>query len=89
MSDIINQPIFDLDEADKLAEIHKIGLKVPTPPAKLAEPKLSDNAWYIGKTRYARRDKNGVPVESPKELFWRVAYNIATAERLYLSLIHI
>jgi len=77
------QPILDLDEADKLAEIHKIGCEVPAPPAKLAEPKLSENSWYIGKTRYARRDSNGNPVETPKELFWRVAYNIATAERLY------
>lgn len=78
-----NQPILDLGEAEKLDEIHKIGLKVPSPPAKLAEPKLSENAWYIGKTRYAKRDSVGNPIETPRELFWRVAYNIATADRLY------
>jgi ribonucleoside-diphosphate reductase alpha chain len=78
-----NQPILDLGDAEKLDEIHAIGLNVPPPPAKLAEPKLSENAWYIGKTRYAKRDKDGNPVESPRELFWRVAYNIATADRLY------
>ena len=78
------QPILDLDdEAIKLAEIHKIGREIPTPPSKLAEPKLSENAWYIGRTRYARRDVDGTPIETAKELFWRVAYNIATAERLY------
>ncbi len=79
----VNQPILDLDEADKLDEIHKIGLQVPPPPAKLAEPKLSENSWYIGRTRYAKRDASGAPIETPKELFWRVAYNIATADRLY------
>ena len=78
-----DQPILDLGDSQKLDEIHKIGLNVPPPPAKLAEPKLSDNAWYIGKTRYAKRDSTGTPVETPRELFWRVAYNIATADRLY------
>ncbi len=78
-----DQPILDLGETEKLDEIHKIGLKIPTPPARLAEPKLSENAWYIGKTRYAKRDNSGNPTESPRELFWRVAYNIATADRLY------
>jgi ribonucleoside-diphosphate reductase alpha chain len=78
-----NQSETLFNEAEKLAEIHKIGREIPTVPATLAEPKLSENAWYIGKTRYARRDTKGTPIESPKELFWRVAYNIATAERLY------
>lgn len=77
------QPILDLDDTKKLDEIHKIGLDIPSPPTRLAEPKLSENSWYIGKTRYARRDSAGNPIESPRELFWRVAYNIATADRLY------
>ena len=81
----IDQPILDLGDAEKLDEIHRIGCNVPTPPTKLAEPKLSENAWYIGKTRYAKRDSTGNPIETPRELFWRVAYNIATADRLYGS----
>lgn len=83
MADTQKQPILGLDTADRLDEIHEIGQKIPTPPSKLAEPKLSENSWYIGKTRYARRDASGNPIESPKELFWRVAYNMATADRLY------
>lgn len=82
MKEIV-QPTLDLNEVERLAEIHKIGLTIPKPPANLPEPKLSENAWYIGRTRYARRDSTGKPAETPKELFWRVAYNIATAERLY------
>lgn len=77
------QPEIFFDEAEKLVEIHEIGCKIPVAPSTLAEPKLSENAWYIGKTRYARRDASGTPIESPKELFWRVAYNIAAADRLY------
>ena len=77
------QPTLELNETERLAEIHKIGCDVPKPPDTLPEPKLSENAWYIGRTRYARRDSKGIPIETPKELFWRVAYNIATAELLY------
>jgi len=72
-----------MSNTDRYAEIYKIGQKVPPPPSKLAEPKLSENAWYIGKTRYAKRDNAGNPVETARELFWRVAYNIASADRLY------
>lgn len=77
------QPILGLEESKRLQEIYKIGAEIPAPPARLAEPKLSENSWYIGKTRYARRDKSGNPIESPKEMFWRVAYNVATSDRLY------
>lgn len=77
------QPILALGDAEKLVEVHNIGYEIPLAPASLSEPKLSENAWYIGKTRYSRRDAKGNYVESPKQLFWRVAYNIATADRLY------
>lgn len=79
----IAQKVVALSEAEKLAEIYKIGREIPPVPATLAEPKLSENSWYIGSTRYARRDAAGNPIETPKQLFWRVAYNIATADRLY------
>ena len=82
MKEIV-QSTLGLNENERLDEIHKIGLVIPKAPDSLPEPKLSENSWYIGRTRYARRDSKGVPSETPKELFWRVAYNIATAERLY------
>ena len=72
-----------LSEADNLAKIYEIGRDIPAVPATLAEPKLSKNSWYIGSTRYARKDETGKPIETPKEMFWRVAYNIATADRIY------
>jgi len=65
-------------------DVRKIGRKIPPPPKNLFEPTLSENASYIAKTRYAFRDESGEPKESAKELFWRVAYYIAAADRLYL-----
>lgn len=78
-----NEPNINLIDEDRLIEVQKIGHNIMPTPNNLAEPKLSENAWYIGKTRYSRRDKDGNPIESAKDLFWRVAYNIATADRLY------
>lgn len=76
-------PISDLSEAERLSTIHRIGCEIPVAAESLPEPKLSENARYISDTRYSRRDADGNPVETPKDLMWRVAYNIATADRLY------
>lgn len=64
----------------ELEEIWKIGQNIPLPPADLPGPTLSENAVYIGKTRYAKRDAGGNPIEDSKGMFWRVAYNIAVAD---------
>lgn len=61
----------------------KAGRQIPKAPADLFEPTLSENAAYIAKTRYAFRDEKGEPVETPKDLFWRVAYYIGAADRIY------
>ncbi len=61
------------------------GRNIPQPPADLIEPALSENAAYIAKTRYSFRDETGEPIETPKELFWRVAYYIGAADRIYGS----
>ena len=78
-----NQSEVLFNESEKIAEIQDLGKKIPAALANLPEPKMSENAWYIGKTRYARRDEDGNAIESAKDMFWRVAYNIATADRLY------
>ena len=61
----------------------KFGRKIPRVPKNLLEPTLSENAAYIAQTRYAFRNEKGKPIETPKEIFWRVAYYIAAADRLY------
>ncbi len=64
-------------------EARKIGRKIPVALKGLIEPEISENATYIARTRYAFRDDAGEPIESPKQLFWRVAYYIGAADRLY------
>lgn len=71
------------EDRERLEELYILGKQIPAAPDDLPEPNYSDNAWYIGKTRYAFRDKAGNPIESPKQMLWRICYNIATAERLY------
>src|SRR3989338_2235844 len=63
----------------------RVGRKIPKAPKDLISPALSENAVYIAKTRYAFRNEKGEPKETPRELFWRVAYYIAAADNIYSS----
>jgi len=47
--------------------------------------KLSDNALRVLKKRYLTKDEEGKIVETPQELFRRVARHIASAEHVYDS----
>ncbi len=76
-------PVESPEARDRLTELYAIGKQIPEVPADLIDPQFSENAWYIGRTRYARRNASGESIETPREVLWRVAYNVATAERLY------
>ena len=52
------------------------------PPA-LVEPVLTANAAVVLKKRYQRKSCADGRVESPRELFWRVASSIAEEEEKY------
>jgi len=49
----------------------------------MSEPKLTENALTILNRRYLKKDKKGSVVETPEEMFRRVAQNVAEADRLY------
>ncbi|MEX2028373.1 MAG: adenosylcobalamin-dependent ribonucleoside-diphosphate reductase [Candidatus Curtissbacteria bacterium] len=65
------------------AKARKVGLAISKTPKDLLQPALSENAAYIAKTRYAFRNDQGEPIESPKDMFWRIAYYIGAAETIY------
>lgn len=44
------------------------------------EPKIGPNSLEIAKKRYLRTDMKGRIIESPGEMFWRVAKHVAKAE---------
>ncbi len=62
--------------------MERLEKRVPGLESWLA-PQLSDNAVRVLERRYLSRDEDGKPVETPKELFARVALNVAQAEALY------
>jgi ribonucleoside-diphosphate reductase alpha chain len=55
---------------------------LPTPPMPqdLKGVVLTDNARQVLTRRYVRRGKDGSPVETVEEMFWRVAYHVANSE---------
>ena len=44
---------------------------------------LSENALKVLEKRYLRKDKNGKVIETPEEMFRRVAHDIAEADKKY------
>lgn len=52
-------------------------------PTDLPEPELSSNARIVLEKRYLRKNEQGQLLENPRQMFWRVASKIASAEENY------
>jgi ribonucleoside-diphosphate reductase alpha chain len=52
-------------------------------PHDLPLPKFSENALTVLRKRYLLKNEEGLPVEEPWEMFWRVASDVAKASRRY------
>jgi ribonucleoside-diphosphate reductase alpha chain len=68
--------------ATTLAQGREVELPV-TPPAELPDPDLTENALTVLERRYLVKDDAMRPVETPRELFWRVARTIAAIDARY------
>lgn len=55
----------------------------PSPRSAGGTIKLSTNARVVLERRYLKKDHQGKPIETPEDLFRRVALFIASAEKLY------
>lgn len=62
--------------------IKKVG-KRPQRPEDLSVGVWSDQAKKVLQERYLVKDDGGEPLETPEDMCWRVAWDIATAESLW------
>ena len=80
----LNNKNFKVDlRSGKREKAREIGRNIPSAPKDLIDPQLSKNAAYIAKTRYAFRNEKGEPIETPKDMFWRIAHYISAADTIY------
>ena len=52
-------------------------------PEGLPSISLTENSIQVLTKRYVRRGEDGKPIETIDEMFWRVAYHVALAEKNY------
>ena len=81
-------PMVKLEASTKPAVKKPLKVKEPanTPEGDITRSlSLNDNARQVLEKRYLKKDKNGKVVETPEEMFSRVAIAIAEAELVYDS----
>lgn len=61
----------------------EINQRVKNIKDELREPEVSENAKYIAETRYALKNEEGKSTEKVKDIFFRVAENIAKGDLVF------
>jgi len=69
------------EETQPKAEENAMPVKTETQPT--SGMNLTENALRVLKKRYLKKDKQGQAIETPEEMFHRVAQTIASAELIY------
>jgi ribonucleoside-diphosphate reductase alpha chain len=67
----------------RVASVKEDLYSTPPMPEDLPAVELTENARQVLVRRYVRRGKDGLPVETPDEMFWRVSYHVAKIEKLW------
>ena len=57
--------------------------------SRLMQPQLNSNALTVLERRYLKKDADGNPIETPEQMFWRVAVDIAGADHKYDSTVDV
>src|SRR3972149_3458265 len=55
-------------------------LSTPALPKALSRVELSQNALQVFQRRYMRRGRDGQPIETVEQTYWRVAFHVGKAE---------
>ncbi|MEX1143334.1 MAG: adenosylcobalamin-dependent ribonucleoside-diphosphate reductase [Anaerolineales bacterium] len=55
----------------------------PALPKALGRVELSENALQVFQRRYMRRGREGQPIETVEQTYWRVAYHVGKAEETW------
>jgi len=67
----------------RVASVKEDLYSTPPMPEDLPAVELTENARQVLIRRYVRRGGDGLPVETPDEMFWRVSYHVASVEKMW------
>lgn len=59
--------------------------KLIDPPTGLVSPNISENSLEVMKKRHLLKDEKGEPIETPAQMFWRVASSMASEDAKYVK----
>ena len=74
-----NKALFEAEVEEEIM----LAKKIQAIDEKFVEPQISENSLTVLKRRYLKKDTDGKIIETPRDLFMRVAATIASADKAY------